>query len=139
MGAWQSGRVLRTLYRDPAVKSLSIELFSCDDTIRSAIRTAFKGNQYSLTEITDSKKPPRTDINEQRQSTIGRLDLPDRVDFVVSRSALNRKTEGLAATLALKQNRSDVYAVVLPEGLDWLRTKLDERQNLVLVGSDQAK
>jgi hypothetical protein len=52
---------------------------------------------------------------------------------------MNSKAEGLAATLALKQERNDVYPVVLPEGIDFLRTKLDEHQRLVLVGSDQAK
>ncbi|OMC55452.1 hypothetical protein A5747_13575 [Mycobacterium sp. IS-836] len=108
--------------------------------MRSAIRKAFEGYQYHVIEITDCSKPPRVDINESRQSgAVGRLNLPDDADYVVTKSALNKKTESLAATLALKQGRNDVYPVVLPEAMDYLRTQLDRRGSLVLVGSDQAK
>lgn len=117
-----------------------ITLYSTSDTIRSAIRTAFKGHAYEVFEVTDSAKMPRPNINEQQQAgAVGRLSLPDRVDAVVSTAALNSKIEGLAATLGLKQGRNDVYAVVLPEALDWLRDRLSRQGKLVLVGSDQAK
>lgn len=119
---------------------LQITLYSVDDGIRSAIRNAFDGPNYSVTEITDCKKLPRADVNEQRQEgAMGRLKLPDVVDAVVTKSALNSKTEGLAATLGLKQGRRDVYPVVLPEAINFLRDQLSRRGSLVLVGSDQAK
>lgn len=121
-------------------QKLEITLYSTSDTVRSAIRTAFKGSGYSVKEITDSTKAPRSDLNETQQpGTAGRLNLPDRVDAVVSVAALNAKTEGLAATLGLKQGRNDCYAVVLPEALNWLRDQLDKHGSLVLAGSDQAK
>lgn len=75
-----------------------ITLYSVDNAIRSAIRKAFEGDGYTVTEITDSSKFTRAGINEQRQEgAMGRLELPDNVDLVVSRAALNSKTEGLAA------------------------------------------
>jgi hypothetical protein len=123
-----------------ALKKLKITLYSTSDSIRKVIREAFKGHAYTVNEITDSVKAPRVSINEEQQmGTVGRLNLPDRVDAIVSVAALNSKTEGLAATLALKQNRNDVYAVVMPEGMDWLRGKLDKYGELVLVGADQAR
>lgn len=119
---------------------LSIRLFSVDMGIRSAIRTAFSGEGYEVLEITDSAKFSRDNVNEERQEgTIGRLNLPDNVDFVVTRSALNRRVEGLAASLGLQQRRNDVFAVVLPQALNFLRDQLDRRGSLVLVGADQAK
>lgn len=122
------------------MEKLKITLYSTSDQVRSAIRTAFRSRTCDVLEITDSAKMPRVDLNEQQQpGTIGRLGLPDKVDAVVSTSALNSKTEGLAASLGLKQGRNDVYPVVLPEGLEWLRNKLDQYGELVLVGSDQAK
>lgn len=117
-----------------------ITLYSVDNMIRSAIRTAFEGAGYELTEHTDASKPERVDINEVRQpGTIGRLTLPDRVDAVVTRTNLNKASEGLAATQALKQGRNDVYVYVLPEALDALRAKLEKLGSIVLVGSDQAR
>lgn len=122
------------------MKKQKIILYSTDNAIRSAIREAFKGYAYEVWEITDSAKMPRPSINEHQQvGTFKRLKLPDVVDFVVSKSALNSKTEGLAAGLALKQGRNDVYAVVLPEALNWLRDQLAKRGELVLVGADQGK
>ncbi len=117
-----------------------ITLYSADATIRKAIRDAFEGVGYDVLEITDASKAERPGINEQRQEgTIGRLRLPDRVDAVVTRSGLNSKTEGLAASLALKQGRNDVYAYVLPEAMDALRAKLDRLGDIVIAGADQAK
>lgn len=117
-----------------------IILYSCDMGIRSTIRKAFEGDHYEVIEVTDGSKYAREGINEQQQQgTISRLTLPDDADYVVSNAALNRKTEGLAASLALRQGRNDVYPVVLPEGMNYLRTQLDRRGSLVLVGSDQAK
>lgn len=118
----------------------TITLYSCDIGVRAAIRNLFEGEAVEVFEVTDSTKFTRENINEQRQEgTIGRLNLPGNVDYVVTKSALNRKTEGLAATLALQQDRNDVLAVVLPEAIDFLRNQLDRRGSLVLVGSDQAK
>lgn len=117
-----------------------IVLYSVDNAIRSAIRKEFEGDQHELIEITDSTKFGRPGINEQRQEgAVGRLNLPDNVDLVVSRSALNSRTEGLAASLALKQGRNDVYAVVIPEAISFLRNQLTKRGSLILVGADQAK
>lgn len=122
------------------MSKLKITLYSADAAIRSAIRTAFEGAGYDLLEITDASKPERVGINEERQEgTIGRLRLPDRVDAVVSRSGLNSKSEGLAASLALKQNRNDVYVYVIPEAMDALRGKLDRLGDIVICGADQAK
>lgn len=122
------------------MSKLNITLYSADNGIRSAIRTAFEGAGYHLLEVTDASKPERTEINEERQpGTIGRLGLPKRVDAVVSTSAANKRSEGLAASMALMQNRNDVYLYVLPEALDALRTKLDRLGDIVLVGADQAK
>lgn len=118
---------------------LKVTLYSVNGALRSKIRTAFKGSRYELIEVTDSKKYSADNVNEIRQNTIDRLALPEHVDFVVTASGLNSKTEGLAATLALKQGRNDVYVVVIPEAMDFLRAKLDERGELVLVGADQAK
>lgn len=117
-----------------------IILYSCDQSIRATIRRAFKGEQYSVIEVTDGSKFAREGINEQQQQgAIGRLELPGDADYVVSTSALNRKTEGLAATLSLRQNRNDVYPIVIPEAMNFLRSQLDRRGQLVLVGADQAK
>lgn len=117
-----------------------ITLYSTSDPLRSAIRKAFKGYGYVVHEVTDGMKLTRAGINEEQQvGAVGRLTLPDKVDAVISIAALNSKSEGLAATLALKQGRNDVYAVVLPEALDWLRDLLTSRGELVLVGADQAK
>lgn len=122
------------------VSKLKIVLYSCDLGIRSAIRKAFKGENYDLIEVTDGSKFAREGIHEQQQQhAMGRLTLPDDADYVVSTSALNRKTEGLAATLALRQKRNDVYPIVIPEAMDFLRNQLDRRGELVLVGADQAK
>lgn len=122
------------------MNKLKITLYSVDDGVRSAIRKAFTGYAYEVTEITHSAGMGRARVNEEQQEgTTGRLNLPDRVDAVVSRAALNSRSEGLAATLGLKQKRNDVYAVVLPEALDWLRDQLSKRGELVLVGADQAR
>ena len=117
-----------------------LTLYSVDSALRSAIRKEFAGDQCEVLEVTDSSKFARPGVNEQQQTaSMGRLELPDTVDMVVSRSGLNSKTEGLAATLGLKQSRNDVYAVVIPEALDYLRSRLDRTDELVLVGADQAK
>ena len=108
-----------------------IVLYSCDDGIRATIRKELGSFQVEIHEIPDAI--------DLKAAKIGRLDLPSEVDYVVTKAALNKSSEGLAASLALKQNRNDVFAVVLPEGLDFLRGKLDKRGKLVLVGSDQAK
>lgn len=117
-----------------------ITLYSCDNSIRCAIRTAFEGIGYDVTEITDAAKMERKGINEERQEgTVGRLNLPNRVDAVVSTSSANKRSEGLAASMALMQNRNDVYLYVLPEAINALRNKLDKLGELVLVGADQSK
>lgn len=123
------------------MRKLKITLYSVNVGLRAKIREAFKGAQYDVLEITDgSKAPMSSNVNEKQQpGTIGRLTLPDVVDYVVTTSPLNRASEGLAATLALKQKRNDVYTVVLPEAMNFLRAQLDKRGELVLVGSDQAK
>ncbi|AGS82447.1 hypothetical protein SEA_YEET_147 [Mycobacterium phage Yeet] len=121
-------------------KKLKVTLYSSDNGIRSAIRTAFSGAGYDLLEITDASKAPRVDLNEEQQpGTIGRLQLPERVDAVVTKTGLNARVEGLAASLALKQSRNDVYCYVIPEALDALRAKLDRMGELVIAGGDQAK
>lgn len=131
----------RRLLEGFSLKKLKITLYSTSDTIRSKIRTAFEGHGYHVVEVTDSTKATHAKgVNEkQQEGAIGRLSLPHKVDAVVSTSGLNSKIEGLAATCGLKQNRNDVYAVVLPEALDWLRGLLDRKEELVLVGADQAK
>lgn len=117
-----------------------ITLYSTSDAIRRTIRDAFKGAAYDVHEITDAAKVARGDINETQQpGANGRLALPDKVDVVVSTASLNSRSEGLAATLGLKQGRNDVYAIVLPEALNWLRDLLSKRSELVLIGADQAK
>jgi DNA-binding response OmpR family regulator len=119
---------------------LKIVLYSCDLGIRSAIRKAFEGDNYEVIEITDGSKFAREGINEQQQQgTISRLTLPDYVDYVVSKAALNSGIEGLAASLALKQKRNDIYPVVIPEAMGFLRDQLERRGQLVLIGGDQAK
>lgn len=115
-------------------------LYSCDLGIRSAIRKAFKGEQYEVIEVTDGSKFAREGINEQQQAgTMGRLELPDDADYVVSKAALNSRIEGLAASLALKQKRNDIYPVIIPEAMGFLRDQLARRGELVLIGGDQAK
>lgn len=109
----------------------TITLHSCDDGIRATIRKALASPQVEVVEIPDAM--------DLKQAKAGRLDLPPVVDYIVSKAALNSKSEGLAATQGLKQQRNDVFAVVLPEGLDYLRGQLDKRGSLVLVGADQAR
>jgi len=117
-----------------------LTLYSTNDSLRAKIRDAFKGAAYEVVEVTDGAKIARSDINEVQQAgAMGRLQLPDKVDAVVSTTGLNSATEGLAATLGLKQGRNDVYAVVIPEAMDWLRNLLAKRGELVLVGADQAR
>ncbi|QRY51784.1 hypothetical protein [Mycolicibacterium septicum] len=119
---------------------LRITLYSTDNSVRSAIRTAFEGAGYHVEEVTDSTKMPRKDINEiQQDGAVGLLKLPDKIDGVITTSALNKRSEGLAATLGLKQQRNDVYVYVLPEALDFLRTKLSKAGELTLVGAEQSR
>ncbi|MBO0676867.1 hypothetical protein JRC04_05280 [Mycolicibacterium sp. S2-37] len=118
---------------------LKVTLYSVNVALRSHIRKAFDGHQYEVIEVTDSKKFGAEDSKVIRQDTIDRLNLPDNADYVVTTTGLNSKVEGLAATLSLKQGRNDVYVIVLPEGMDFLRNKLDQRGELVLVGADQSK
>jgi hypothetical protein len=63
----------------------TVTLYSVDNAIRSAIRKEFEGDQHKVIEVTDSSSFGRPGINEQQQvGAMGRLDLPDRVDLVVS-------------------------------------------------------
>lgn len=117
---------------------LKITLYSTNSSIRALIRREFHGYQYELVEVTNATGKSAAKANEIRQDTIVKLKLPDNADFVVSTAGLNSKTESLAATLALRQGRRDVYPLILPEALDWLRQALDKRGELVLVGADQA-
>ena len=116
-----------------------ITLYSCNMALRSAVRKSFEGVQYEVIEVTDSVSMAPVKENERRQDTVARLELPPLVDMVVSTASLNSRTEGLAATLGLKQERNDVYAVILPEALAYVRDQLDRKGELVLVGADQAK
>jgi hypothetical protein len=102
--------------------NLPIRLYSTNVRIRSIIRDSF---------------PEVVEYIER--DVVGRIQLPDRVDAVVSYAALNSATEGLAAKLALAQRRNDVYAVVIPEGIDWLSNRLHKLGSLTLVGADQNK
>jgi hypothetical protein len=114
-------------------EKLKITLYSTDNALRSAIREAFDGVAYEVLEVTDSAKMARSGVNEQQQSgAFGRLSLPDHVDYVVSRSSLNMKTEWLAASLG-------THPVIIPEALDWLRGKLAKKGELILVGADQGR
>lgn len=123
------------------MKKQKITLYSTSSSIRAQIREAFEGYGYHVLEVTDSTKATKAKgVNEEQQDgTIGRLRLPEKVDAIISTSGLNRKTEGLAATCALRQGRNDVYAIVIPEALNFLRGLLDRHGELVLVGADQAQ
>lgn len=122
------------------MSNAKVILYSVDSALRSAIRKELSGENCEVIEITDASKFTRPGINEQQQEgAMGRLELPHEVDLVVTRSALNSRTEGLAATLGLKQGRRDVYPVVIPEGLPYLRQRLEAKGSLTLVGADQAK
>ena len=113
------------------MKKATVVLYSCDSGIRATIRKELESFQVEVEEIPDAI--------DLKDSKIGRLSLPDEIDFVVTKAGLNKASEGFAATLGLKQRRNDVFAVVIPEGLDYLRGKLAKRGSLTLVGSDQAK
>lgn len=123
------------------MKKLKITLYSTSSSIRAKIREAFEGHGYDVLEITDSTKVTMAKgVNEEQQAgTYGRLKLPQKVDAVISTSGLNQQTESLAASFALNQGRNDVYAIVIPEALNFLRDLLDRKGELVLVGADQAK
>lgn len=121
-------------------EKLRIDLYSVDMGIRSVIRSAFEGTGYELTEFTDTSKMLRDNVNEvQQPGTVGRLNLPQRVDAIVTKTGLNRAVEGLAATHGLRQGRNDVYCYVLPEAMPALRGKLSKLGSLVIVGGDQAR
>lgn len=111
----------------PDVKA--IHLYSTNASLRKEIRALCGGRIICVEHVVDGTK--RQDRNEVVQEGIF-LPLPPTADVVATRSALNTKTEWLAARLG-------ALPIVLPEATDWLMAALDRKRVLVIVGADQAR
>lgn len=109
----------------------SVHLYSTNDSLRKAIREAFKGGKTIVVEHCVDKGRSRTGVNEVPY-TYGRLTLPEKADLVVTKSNLNSKMEWFAAGLS-------AMVVVLPEGLPYVFKRLERVRALILVGADQGK
>jgi hypothetical protein len=105
-------------------------LHSQNQSLRSYIRETYKSPKTVVVEHCTDITKERKGVNAVQEGGIV-LTLPKRADLVVTKSALNSKTEWLAARLG-------AMPLVLPEGGDYLRQRLSRRSVLVLVGADQA-
>lgn len=108
----------------------AIHLYSTNATLRSAIREEFSSRKVVVVEHTGEAKKSSKGNEVNQSAPFGNLKLPDKADLVVTKSALNSKIERLAAGLG-------AMPVVLPEGFDYVRARLEKAGVLVLVGADQ--
>lgn len=108
----------------------AIHLYSTNATLRKSIREAFQGRKTVVVEHCGSGKE-RKGVNEIQHGQV-LLPLPESADLVVTRSALNFRTELLAAQLK-------AMPVVMPEGLGYIYARLEKQGVLVIVGADQGK
>jgi hypothetical protein len=108
-----------------------VHLHSTNASLRKAIRDMFAGARVVVVEHCRADGKERRDRNEIQHEGVY-LPLPKTADLVITKSNLNSRTELLAAQLK-------ALPVVLPEGEDYLRKRLDKSGLLVLVGAEQGK
>ena len=109
----------------------AIHLYSTNASLKKVIRES-AGSRVIVVEYAKADGRIRKGRNEVQQDVQIWLDIPVTADLVVTKSALNFRTELLAAQL-------HAMAVVLPEGLDYLYRRLDKQGVLVLVGAEQGR
>lgn len=107
-----------------------IHLYSTNASLRKEIRALVGGKTIVVEHVVAETKTPKSVIHEVVHDGLI-LKIPDKADFVVTKSALSRKLEWLAARLA-------ALPVVLPEAGDYLLAALDRARVLIIVGGDQA-
>lgn len=108
-----------------------IHLHSTNASLRKAVRDMFEGVHVIVVEHCRADGKERKGRNEVQHDGVY-LPLPKTADLVATKSALNSKTEWLAARLR-------AMPVVIPEAEDYVRARLDRQGVLVIVGADQGK
>lgn len=107
-----------------------VHVHSANASLRKLIRDMFKGSRAIVVEHCRADGRERRGRNEVQHECV-HLPLPRFVDLVITKANLNFKIELLAAQLK-------ALPVVLPEGEDYLRARLDRQSVLVLAGADLA-
>jgi len=113
----------------PDVKVL--HLYSTNASLRKEIRAIVGRKTIVVEHVVTETKVPKAVIHEVIQENVVKLDIPRIVDFVATKSALNKKIEWLSAKL-------QALPIVLPEAADYLVAALEKRRLLEVVGGDQA-
>lgn len=112
----------------PGIKVLN--LYSTNASLRKEIRTLCGGKTIVVEHVVTETKVPKSVIHEVVQDGY-LLDIPRIADFVVTKSALNKKIEWLSAKL-------QALPIVLPEAGEYFLRALGRAQVLTVVGGDQA-
>lgn len=108
-----------------------IHLHSTNASLRKAIRDMFEGARVIVVEHCRADGRDRKGRNEVQHEGVY-LPLPPTADLVITKSNQTSKTELLAAHLK-------ALPLVLPEGEEYLRKRLERAGVLVLVGAEQGK
>jgi hypothetical protein len=109
-----------------------LHLYSTNASLRKLIRENFKSVKTVVVEhCSTTFGKERSGVNEVQHEGVF-IPLPNTADFVATKSALNSKTEWLAARL-------QALPIVLPEALGYLSRALDKKHALTIVGAEQAK
>jgi len=110
----------------------TIELYSTNSTLRSWVRENLaRPGRVEVIEHCKAGPKSRANVNEVQHEGVF-VPLPDSADIVLTKSALNSKTEWLAARL-------NALPAVIPEADSWLRDKVAKMDKLVIVGAEQAR
>lgn len=107
-----------------------IHLYSNNNALRRLVRDTFKSAKTVIVEHVGPGQE-RVGVNAVHYDEVW-LPLPRRADLVIGKARVNARVEWLAANLA-------TYPAVLPEAESYVRSLLERRTALVLVGDDQAK
>lgn len=113
----------------PGVKV--VNLYSTNASLRKEIRALCGGKTIVVEHVVTGTKVPKAVIHEVVQDSGYLLDIPAKADFVITKSALTKKVEWLAARLS-------ALPVVLPEAGDYFLKALTRAQVLTVVGGEQA-
>jgi hypothetical protein len=112
----------------PDIKVL--HLYSTNDSLRKAIRAICGGKTILVEHVLTGRAIPKGVRNVVQYDAL-RLPIPKNADIVITKTALTRKIEWLAARL-------DATPVVLPEATDYLMARLEKQWLLTVIGADQA-
>jgi hypothetical protein len=107
-----------------------LHLYSTNDSLRKQIRAFCGGKTVLVEHVLAGKAIPKGIRNVVEYDAL-RLPIPKQADLVVTKTALTKKIEWLAARL-------NATPVVLPEATDYLVARLGKQWMLTVVGADQA-